>query len=67
MNYELYLYVFNIMLSLYVLSGVNINAIIKTNKELEAKLLVLILAFIMGYLLTNFVVDFLEISKIIGW
>jgi uncharacterized integral membrane protein (TIGR02327 family) len=66
MNYELYLYVFNIMLSLYVLSGVNINAIIKTNKELEAKLLVLILAFIMGYLLTNFVVDFLEISKIIG-
>jgi uncharacterized integral membrane protein (TIGR02327 family) len=65
MNYEILLYVFNIMLSLYVLSGVNINAFIKTNKEVEAKLLVIILAFIMSYLLTNFVLTFLEASQII--
>jgi uncharacterized membrane protein YwzB len=65
MNYKVLLYVFNIMLSLYVLNGLNINALIKRKKELEAKLLIIILAFIMSYLLTNFIIDFLDVSQII--
>ncbi len=65
MNYKLFLYVFNIMLSLYALSGINFNNIIKTNKIVEVRLLVLIMGFILAYLLTNFIFDFLNVSAII--
>lgn len=65
MNYKLILYVFNIMLCIYALSGINFNAIIKTNKIIESRLLVMIFGFILAYLLTNFILDFLQVSTII--
>lgn len=65
MNYKLFLYVFNIMLCIYVLNSLNINNIFKTNKVVESRIFVMIIAFIMAYLLTNFIFDFLEISAII--
>ena len=64
MNYKIYLYVFFVLLSAFSLSAVNIEKIIKKNKIIETKILVMILSFISGYLLTNFIVDFLEFSKI---
>lgn len=65
MNYKLLLYVFNIMLCMYALSGINFNSIIKTNKVIESRILVMILGFSLAYLLTNFIFDFLEVSMII--
>jgi len=64
MNYKIYLYVFFVLLSAFSLSAVNFEKIIKKNKIIETKILVMILSFISGYLLTNFIVDFLEFSKI---
>lgn len=65
MNYKLLLYVFNIMLCIYALSGINFNAFIKTNKIIECRILVMIIGFILAYLFTNFIFDFLEVSTII--
>lgn len=65
MNYKLLIYVFNVMLCIFALSGVNFNAIMKTNKIAESKILVMVLGFSLAYLLTNFIFDFLEISMII--
>ncbi len=65
MNIKVFLYVIFIFLSAYTLTGINFDKIIKTNKVVEARLLVIILSFIMGYLLTNCITDFLEVSKII--
>lgn len=65
MNYKLLIYIFSILLSVYALSGINYEKFIKRNKIIETRFLVLILSLISGYLLTNFIVDFLEISKII--
>ena len=64
MNYKLYLYIFFVLLSAFALSGVNFEKFIKKNKVWEARILMLICSFISGYLLTNFIVDFLEFSKI---
>lgn len=61
MGLEVYLYVLFTMMFIFILNGVNINAIMKQNKEIEAKLLVLTLSFILSYLLTSFVMAFL------GW
>ncbi len=58
MQFKIYIYVISVMLSAYTLTGVNFDSIIKKNKRIEAILLVILLSFIMGYLITNFIVDF---------
>lgn len=59
MRIEIYLYVLFTMMFIFILNGVNISVIMKKNKEIEAKLLVLTSSFILSYLLTSFVVDFI--------
>ena len=65
MNIKLILYIVTSMLSVYALSGINFNGIIKIKKEIEAKVLVILLSLGLGYLVTNFIVDFLTVSKLI--
>ncbi len=65
MNIKVYFYVFFVMLSAYALTGINFDKWMKKNKFFEARILVIILSLIMGYLITNFVYDFLSVCKII--
>lgn len=58
---KLLLYIFFTFVSAFGLSGINFDCIIKANKTIEAKVLVMVLSFSFGYLLTNFVLDFLNI------
>lgn len=58
---KLLLYIFFTFVSVFGLSGVNFSGIIKSGKVIEAKVLVMVLSFSFGYLLTNFVLDFLNI------
>lgn len=62
MNYKMILYVIFILLSTYTLSGINFDKIMKRNKPIEARVLVLILSLLMGYFLTNFVLDFIGLN-----
>jgi len=57
---KLLLYIFFTFISAFGLSGINYNGIIKSGKSLEAKVLVMVLSFSFGYLLTNFVLDFIN-------
>ena len=65
MNYKAYLYVITVLLSAYALSGVNFDNFIKKNKALEARILVIVSSLALGYLITNFITDFLQVSSII--
>lgn len=58
---KLSLYIFFTFIAAFGLSGINWNGIIKSGKTLEAKVIVMVLSFSFGYLLTNFVLDFLNI------
>ena len=60
MNYKMILYVIFVLLSTYTLSGINFDKIMKRNKPLEARILVLLTSLLMGYFLTNFVLDFIK-------
>lgn len=62
MNYKMILYVIFILLSTYTLSGINFDKIMKRNKPIESRVLVLILSLLMGYFLTNFVLDFIGLQ-----
>ena len=60
MEAKVYLYVFFTLMSIFMFNGVNFGPIIKKGKVIEARLLVLSLSFAMGYILTNFVLDFIS-------
>lgn len=60
MDYKIVLYIVFTFVSAFALSGVNFNAIIKKDKLIEARVLVVILSLALGYLLTNFVVAFVN-------
>ena len=60
MSIKVYLYVFFVMMSIFIFNGVNFDKIMKKNKVIEARLLVLSLSFALSYLLTNFVIDFVS-------
>ncbi len=61
MKYKIIIYAVMILLSTFIVSGLNINGIFKKNKKVEANLFIISLIMIMCYLLTNFVFDFIEI------
>lgn len=65
MNIKAYIYVISVLLCAYTLSGVNFDSFIKNNKVIEARLLVIVLSISWGYLLTNFITDFISVSSII--
>ncbi len=44
-----------------MLSGINFEKFMRKNKVIEARLLIMTLGFIFSYLLTNFVIDFLNL------
>lgn len=65
MNYKAYIYVITLLMSIYALSGVNFDRFIKTNKAIEARLLVILISLATSYLVTNFITDFINVSSII--
>jgi uncharacterized integral membrane protein (TIGR02327 family) len=58
-------YILCVLLSAFTISGINFNNFFKKNHIWEARIFVIIISFIMGYLLGSFIIEFLSISKII--
>ncbi|MCI9279791.1 MAG: DUF1146 domain-containing protein [Bacilli bacterium] len=65
MNYKLFIYAFNILLCIFATSAINFEKIIRKNKGLETRILAMIVSLVLAYLLTNFIFDFIEWSKMI--
>lgn len=66
MNYKAYIYILSVMLSVFALSGINFDGFIKSKKVIEARILVVLLSLALGYLVTNFITDFMNVSQIIS-
>ena len=65
MNYKLIIYIITLFASIFSLSGINFDGFIKTNRALEARMLVILLSLALSYLTTNFITDFISVSTII--
>ena len=65
MDAKTYIYVISVFLSAYALSGINYDGFIKKNKAIEARVLVVLLSIALGYLITNFITDFIAVSSIL--
>ena len=62
--YKTAIYIVSVLLSVYALSAVNFNNLFKKDYNKEAKILVVIFALVLGFLLGSFVIEFLENSKL---
>lgn len=65
MTIKTILYIFTVPLSIYALDSINITNKFKKNRELQAKLLYLMLSLGISYLVVNFFYDFFLSSMII--
>ncbi len=61
MNYRIYVYALFFFLSIFMLSGINFEKFMRKNKVIEAKMLIMALSCALSYLLSNFVLDFLNL------
>lgn len=62
MNVKILLYTFFIMISALTFAGINFNNFFRKGKVFEAKMFYTIISVISGYILTNFVIDFIGIT-----
>ena len=62
MNYKIYFYAIFLFISIFIISGVNIEKIMKKNKIIETKWFIMCLSMVLSYILTNFIFDFLNLS-----
>ena len=61
MNYKIYVYAIMTFLSIFMLSGINFEKFMRKNRVLEAKMLIMALSLALSYLLSNFILDFLNL------
>ena len=59
------IYIVCTFISAFGLSGINFNGLFKKEKVVEARILILVLSVSFGYLLTNFICDFVNLTSII--
>lgn len=59
-----YLYAIILILVIWVMDCVDINRIFKKNKNLQARILYLMICIVITYMVVNFLWDFYSISKI---
>ena len=57
------LYIFSLIVVMFAMDGININAIFKKNQVLKARLCYFIMILCMTYLLANFIYDFTTVFK----
>lgn len=65
MNFKTYVYIVSVLLSTFAISGINFTNFFRKNKNIEAKIFVILLSIALGYLVGTFIITFVECSKII--
>ena len=62
---DVILYVIFFFLTAYVLMGTRIDEFFKQGRVLQARLAIIIISMSVSYLATNFVINFLNLTKIL--
>ena len=65
MMYKVLIYTLSVLVSTFAVSGINFNNFFKKGYSNEARAFVFIIIIALGYLLGSFIIEFLNISKII--
>ena len=58
------IYILSILVSIFIVSGINFNNFFKKNHIWEARLFIVVISLITGYLLASFIISFMDITII---
>ena len=61
--YNLLLYSIVLVIVIWTMDGININHIFKKNRIYQARVFYIMLTFSITYLVTNFIIDFINCLK----
>lgn len=64
MNAKYILYLVILLIVIYAIDAINLNGIFKKNRILQARIIYFLTILALTYLVTNFIWDFFEVSKI---
>lgn len=62
--YRAAVYIICVLLCVFALSGLNFNNFFKKNHLWEARIFVVIMSLVLGYLLANFLMDFMDATRL---
>jgi len=65
MSVKFFIYVFVTFVVIWAMDSVNINQIFKKNKIAQARIFYFLLAIALIYLISTFIMDFFEVSKVL--
>ncbi len=61
--YNLLLYILILIMVIWAMDGININHIFKKNRIYQARVFYIMIIFSITYLVTNFIIDFINCLK----
>lgn len=64
MSYKAFIYAITLVITAFALSGINFTDIFKKNHKLEANIFMILMIISISYLVSNFIISFLEFSGI---
>ena len=64
MNYKVVIYALSMLASAFAVSSIDLNRFFKKNKVVEANVFAIILIIALAQLVSSFIINFLEVSKL---
>lgn len=64
-KYKIFIYIIITFMCVFSISGINFNNFFKKERVVEARLFIILITLALSYLASNFIISFLEISRII--
>jgi len=61
---ESLIYIFSVLLSVFVLSGINYTNFFKKESIWEARMFIIVVSLALGYLVASFLITFMEVTRI---
>lgn len=65
MNYKLIIYMISVLFTTFGMASVDLNRFFKQGKAVEANIFAMILILAISELVASFIINFLEVSKIL--
>lgn len=65
MNYKLAIYILSVLTTTFAMSSVDLNRFFKQGKVVEANIFALLSILAIAQLVSSFIINFLEVSKIL--
>ncbi len=65
MNYKLIVYIISVLVTTFGVSSLDLNRFFKQGKVIEANVMAVVLILAIAELLSNFLINFMEVSKIL--